>query len=175
MIKAIDDATRTPSMIPGASDGRTTLPHRCTGESPMVRDISSRTAGMERIVVAAFSKMGHETMSATTATPLISDGPSSRTATGTSAAPGIAAAKSMEGVRARSTRRDAPIATPTAAPITVARVSPSTYVPSVWVIAGANKPSPCSRAMASRFSRWGKGQRRIGRAGLPHDQKGGYG
>ena len=52
----------------------------------MERNISSRTTGMERIAVAAFSKIGHETMRATTATPLISVGPSSRTATGTSAA-----------------------------------------------------------------------------------------
>ena len=71
MIRAIADATRTPSMIPGASDGRTTSRQRCAGDSPTVRDISSRTAGMERIAVAVFSRIGHETMRATTATPLI--------------------------------------------------------------------------------------------------------
>ena len=86
MIRAIADATRTPSMIPGASDGRTTSRQRCAGDSPRCATFPAAPQ-MERIAVAAFSRIGHETISATTATPLIWFGPSNRTATGTSPGP----------------------------------------------------------------------------------------
>ena len=156
----------------GRSDGRITLRHRCAGESPMVRDISSRTAGMERMAVAVFSRIGHETIRATTATPLIRVGPSSRTATGTSAAPGMAAMKSIVGVRARSMRRDEPIAMPTAPPTTTANTRPSTYVPSVCSDRGDNRPVAVhARDGLEPFVRRGKRQRVIGCRQLPHDQQ----
>ena len=65
----------------------------------MVRDISSRTSGIDRIAVAVFSRIGQETIRATTAIPLSGLWPSNSTATGTSAAPGMAATKSIVGVR----------------------------------------------------------------------------
>ena len=69
-MSAIADATRTPRMTPGVSDGRMTLLHRCGRVSPSVRDISSRTAGTVRMAIAVASRIGHDTMSATTTTPL---------------------------------------------------------------------------------------------------------
>ena len=67
---ASDAATRTPSIIPGISDGTITLPHRWGRESPIVRDISSRTGGIDRTAVAVFSRIGHDTINATATTPL---------------------------------------------------------------------------------------------------------
>ena len=101
------------------------MPHRCARESPIVRDISSRTGGIDRTAVAVFSRIGHDTINATATTPLSRLGPSSNTATGTSAAPGIAAMKSIVGVSARSISRDEPIAVPTAPPITTAHARPN--------------------------------------------------
>ena len=138
MITASDVATRIPSITPASSDGRITLTHRCSGESPMVRDISSRTNGTDRIAVAVFNSIGHETISATTAIPVKGLWPSNSTVTGTSAAPGMAAMKSIVGVRKRSATGDRPIDTPTTPPTTTADRRPNTNVPTVCSAAGAN-------------------------------------
>ena len=47
-----------------------TLRQRCGGVSPSMRDISSRTAGTARMDVAVANRIGQETISATTTTPL---------------------------------------------------------------------------------------------------------
>ena len=48
-MSAMAEATRTPSRIPGVSDGTMTLLHRCSGVRPRVCDISSRTTGTVRM------------------------------------------------------------------------------------------------------------------------------
>ena len=118
------EATLTPSRIPGDRDGRMTLHHRCSGVRPIVCDISSRTTGMVRIAAAAVSNTGQETINATTTTPLIWLGPSSNTATDTAAAPGTAARNVIDGLSTRSTRGDAPIATPAMQPMATANTNP---------------------------------------------------
>ena len=104
----------------------------------MVRDISSRTTGTDRIAVAVFNSIGHDTIRATTAIPLRGLWPSNRTVDGTSAAPGMAATKSIVGVRKRSTAGEWPIDTPTTPPMTTADRRPNANVPIVCSVAGAN-------------------------------------
>ena len=100
-----------------------TLRQRPTGDRPSVRDMSSRTAGIDRIADAVLSRTGHIAASATIATLARKVIPSSRRVSGISAAPGTVATTSRAGVSRRSARRDAPISTPRSPPTSTAMAS----------------------------------------------------